>query len=182
MTKPTPSKPLTPFNRFKATYTPLYRVLLILGALAILISLGGIMNIRNLFDTFGADPFFSLSGLISTLIALPLMIASLILLAHKHPMGIRLRLSGYAVAIAGAVVGLFSSESTIARIAQEAFDGAKQQSTTEITLDMVTHATEFTLYATFYLSIGASLLFAQLWWKAWKRQCKVDAKRKKTPA
>ena len=183
MTKTTSSKPPTPFDRFKATYTPLYRVLLILSALAALVSLGGITNIRNLFNTFSADPFFSLSGLISTLVALPLMIASLILLANKHPMGIRIRLGGYATAIIGAIFGLFASDSTITRIAQEAFETAKkQQNTTGITLDMVTNATEFTLYATVYLSIVASLLFAWLWWKAWKKQCKVDAKRKNTPA
>ncbi|GEM_PF-4217108 len=171
-------QPETPFTYFKKKYSPLYRTLLILGFLAALISLANLSNIRTTFNSFSTDIFYGISSVITTLIVPAFMISSLILLWHKHPTGIRLRLAGYGASIIASVIGFFTSHTTLERITQDVLEQSRQSDAAAISLETAATLTEATFYGALYLSIGASLLFAWLWWKAWKRQIKIDAKRK----
>lgn len=168
-------QPITPFEQFKRTYTPLYRVLLVLGLFSVLFSLASIPSVRTLIEYLSQDIYYALHGLISLLIVLPLMIASLILLWHKHPVGIRLRLAGYGVSIVASIVGLFTSQETIAALAATV-QQANPQSTAGLSPEAAASITEASFYTTLYLSMFISLLFAHLWWKAWKKQLKKDKK------
>ncbi len=168
--------PDTPFTRFAARYTPLYRTLLILGIISIALSLPGIANIRLLFSTFPTDPFYAISGMVSTFIVLPLMISSLILLWNKHPMGIRIRLGGYAGSIAAATLALFTSESTLKSITDQAIEDAKRSGGTTLDPVITTQIAQASFYGALYISMLISILFAWLWWKAWKKQAKTDLK------
>lgn len=171
--EPTPD---TPFTRFTARYTTLYRILLILGILSVALSLPGIVNVRLLFATFSADPFYAISGMVSTFIVLPLMISSLILLWHKHPMGIRIRLGGYVGSITAAVLALFTSESTLKSITDQAIEDAKRSGGTTLDPVITTQIAQASFYGALYISILVSIIFAWLWWKAWKKQTKADLK------
>lgn len=164
-------------SQFKATYTPLYRVLLILGTLSVITSIPSVLNIRNVLGSLQSDPIYVISGLISTLIALPLMISSIILLWHKHPMGIRIRLAGYAVSVVAALLAFFTSEETLHKIVQQALEGA-QKSGSAISPALAQQVTEASFFGALYLSIFISGLFAWLWLKAWKKQVKADTKHK----
>lgn len=169
--------PETPFEQFKKRFVPLYRVLLILGVLAILMSLTALSSLRSVFGHFSTDPAYATSSLISALAVPALMISSLILLWHKHPVGIRLRLVGYGVSIGASIIGLFTSSATIERITKEVIDAAIRDGNGAITREFASSVTEMSFYGTLYVSIGASLLFAWLWWKAWKKQIKTDTKK-----
>ena len=170
--------PDTPFERCKKTFTPLYRTLLILGMLAALMSLTSLTSLRSIFGYFAADPMYGTSSLVAALVVPALMIASLILLWHKHPTGIRLRLIGYGISIAASIIGLFTSPATLERITKEVVDAAIRDSNGTISSEMAASLTEASFYGALYLSIVLSLVFAWLWWKAWNRQMKVDAKKK----
>ena len=169
--------PETPYERFKATYTPLYRILLILGGIAVLMSLASLTNLRAIFDYFSLDLMYALSGLISALIVPAFMISSLILLWYKHPVGIRLRLAGYGVSIVASITGLFTSPATLERLTKEVVEAAIRDGNGAITPQLAANITEASYYGALYISIGASLVFAWLWWKAWTKQVKVDAKK-----
>lgn len=178
MTKHTRQAPETPFERFKQTYTPLYRTLLVLGSIAVLISLTGLTNLRTTLGFFESDPIYATSGLISALIVPAFMIASLILLWHKHPAGIRLRLAGYAVSITASVVGLFTTAATLERITRETLEATIRNGGSGMSQELTASITESAFYGSLYLSIAINILFAWLWWKAWKKQLSVDAKKK----
>ena len=171
--------PKTPYEIFKQRYTPLYRVLLILGILAALLSLASLTNLRTIFGYFQTDPAYAISSLISALVVPALMISSLILLWHKHPTGIRLRLVGYSISILASIIGLFTSSATLERITKEVTDAAIRDGNGIITEDIAASITQASFYGTLYIGIGVSLLLSWLWVKAWKRQMKVDAKKKK---
>lgn len=170
----------TPLDNFKHNFRPLYRGLLILGLLSILFSLASISNISTLFSYLSSDIFYALSGLISLLVVLPLMISSLILLWHKHPTGIILRLSGYAVSIAAAVLGLFSAPNTIKDVVDSVYQANPQVA--ELSTDLAASIAESSFYGAFYLSIVISLLLSHLWWRAWTKQLKSDNKKSKKDA
>lgn len=168
-------EPETPLERFKATYTPLYRVLLVLAALSVVISLPGVLNLRRILDILPSDPLYAASGLVSIFVVLPLMISSLFLLVQKHPAGIHIRLGGYAAAIIASILGMFTSQETIKSVAQSALENA--QKSADITPEFALQVTEFSYFAALYFSVIISVLFAWLWWKAWKKQIRVDAKK-----
>lgn len=174
MTKISPD---TPFERFKKTYTPLYRTLLILSGIAALMSLSALTNLRTTIGHFADDPMYATSAIISTLVVPAFMISSLILLWHKHPTGIRLRISGYGVSIIASVIGLSTSPETLARVTKDIIDATVRDGNGAITHEFAANITEVSFYGSLYIAIGASLLFAWLWWKAWDTQMKVDAKK-----
>ena len=175
MTEITPD---TPFEQFKKKFTPLYRTLLILGVLAILSSLITLTNLRPVFGYFPTDPLYAISATLSSLIVPVLMLASLFLLWHKHIAGLRIRFIGYGVSIIASILGLFTSTDTISHMTREVVDTTLQNSNGIITSEIAAQITEASFFSSLYLSIGVSMLFAWLWWKAWKRQIKVDAKKK----
>ena len=175
MTEITPD---TPFEQFKKKFTPLYRTLLILGVLAILSSLITLTNLRPVFGYFPTDPLYAISATLSSLIVPVLMLASLFLLWHKHIAGLRIRLIGYGISIIASILGLFTSTDTISHMTREVVDTTLQNSNGIITSEIAAQITEASFFSSLYLSIGVSMLFALLWWKAWKRQIKVDAKKK----
>ena len=167
----------TPFERFKKTYTPLYRVLLILGVLAIFMSLAALTNLRTILNYFTSDPVYAISGTVSALVVPAFMIASLILLWKKHPTGLRLRLVGYAISIGASLLALFTSKETLTNATREVIEAAVRDGNGAITKELATSLTHASFYGSLYVSVGLSLLFAWLWWKAWKRQMKVDHKK-----
>lgn len=175
MTKQQPT-PTTPFMRFKSSYTPLYRALLVLSSLAVLISLAGLTNIRTALGYLQSDTLYALSGLITILIVPIFMISSLILLWHKHPFGIRLRLIGYLVSTIATIFGFFTSQETLNSIVQQALEASKQTQGS-LTPEMAASIGEASFFGALYIALAANLLFALLWWKAWKKQVRVDAKR-----
>lgn len=172
--------PKTPYEIFKQRYAPLYRVLLVLGVIAAFLSLASLTNVRTIFGYFQSDPIYATSSLMTALIVPALMISSLILLWHKHPTGIRIRLIGYGVSIAASAIGLFTSPTTLERIAKEVTDAAIRNSNGVMTENLAASITQTSFYGALYISIGVSLLFAWLWLKAWKRQMKVDTKKQST--
>lgn len=171
--------PPTPFEHFKKTFIPPYRVLLALGLFSILFSLTSISGVATLLDYLSTDIFYALYGLTSLFIVLPLMIASLILLWHKHPTGIRLRLAGYGASLISAVLGLFTASSTIETLTESVREATLQTSSGAISSELAASLTETSFSATIYLSMLASLLFAYLWWRTWKRQVRIDMLRAK---
>ncbi len=172
------SEPETPLERFKTMYVPLYRVLLVLGFLSVIISLPGVLNIRQILDFISTDPYYAASGLVSVFIVLPLMISSLFLLAQKHPTGIQLRLGGYAASIIAAVLGLFTSRETILTLTRDTVE-TTARSNAGISHELALQITEITYSTLLYISIAIALLFAWLWWTAWKKQMKADTKKSK---
>ena len=169
----------TPLARFKATYTPLYRVLLVLGSIAALMSLAGISNLQTIIGYFSSDVFYATSGIITAIIVPLFMISSLILLWNKHPTGIKLRLTGYALSVVATIIGLFTSQRTLTDITKNVLESA-ESATHVIGPEFATDITEVSFYGSLYVSIGASLLFAWLWWKAWKKQSYRDKKLART--
>lgn len=174
MTTHQPQLPETPYTRFKRTYTPLYRTLLILGILAALLSLTNFGNVRSLLESFDTDVMYAVSGCITTLVLPALMIASLILLWHKHPTGIRLRLAGYATSVVASTLGLFTKPETLSTLTQSVIEASQRAGNTVISDELAASMTHTTFYGALYVSIGASLLFAFLWWKAWKHQSTIN--------
>ena len=68
---PASSQPSTIFTRFKETYAPLYRVLLILSSIAALMSLTEVGSIRVALDHLYTDPFYAISGIITVAAVTP---------------------------------------------------------------------------------------------------------------
>lgn len=171
------SEPKTPLERFNATYTPLYRTLLILGGLSIIISIPSVLNLPEIIERVADDPIYAASGLVSIFVVLPLMISSLFLLSQKHPAGINLRLGGYAASVVAAVLGLFTSHDTIQKIANETLESMRESGGNLISDDLALQITEGTYLGALYISIFISVLFAWLWQRAWKHQMKSDHKK-----
>lgn len=172
---PTSSQNPSIFTRFKQTYAPLYRILLVLSSLAALASLTDVRSIRVALTHLHTDPFYALSGIITVGIVTPLLIASIILLWCKHVAGIRLRLSAYAASLIAVSFGFFTSRATITEIIRQAVEQAKA-SGSPLSPETVARITEISFYSALTLSIILSVVFAILWWKAWKRQLVFDKK------
>lgn len=172
--QPTPIAGLV--RAFKERYQPAYRVLLILSSLAALLSLTGVATIRTAIDQLPKDIFYGISGLASTLIVLPLMIASLILLWNKHPFGIKLRLIAYGATILANICSFFTSPETMRTATQEAVESAIKGNSA-MNADTAFQIAQTSFYGAIWLSIAGSILFAWLWWSAWRRQVKHDNKK-----
>jgi hypothetical protein len=162
----------TPLQRFMATYTPRYRILLILSTLAALVSLAGIGNVSTAIDFVDSDPLYAISGLLSINIVPIFMIASLFLLWSRHPVGIRLRLVGYGISIATSICGFFISSSTLETIVTRAAEIAGDNPA--LTAESAARIAETSFYGALYISIVSSAIFALLWLSAWKKQIKSD--------
>ena len=91
-------------------------------------------------------------------------------------MGIRIRLGGYAGSIAAATLALFTSESTLKSITDQAIEDAKRNGGTTLDPVITTQIAQASFYGALYISMLISILFAWLWWKAWKKQAKTDLK------
>lgn len=161
------------FIRFKSTYAPLYRTLLILSSIAALLSLADVGSIRVALDRLHMDLFSAVSGIITVCIVTPLLIASIILLWYKHPAGIRLRLAAYAASIVAVSFGFFTSRDTINETIQHSIEQAKA-SGSSMPSETVARITETSFYGALIVSIIISIGFAILWWIAWKRQISYD--------
>lgn len=166
----------TAWRRFSKRYIPLYRTLLILSSLAMVLSLFNVGSIRTSISHLGSDPIYAWAGIASTLIVLPLSLAALILLWHKHPLGIRLKLLSYLVAILVTIAGFFTSGVTLQAAINTSTDQVKRSGASGLDEASITRIAEFSFYGSLWLAIAASVVFALLWWRAWRRQQRHDTK------
>lgn len=162
-------------TRFKETYAPRYRILLILSSIAAVLSLTSVGSIRTALEHLHADFFYALGGIITVGVVTPLLIASIILLWYKHPVGIRLRLAAYAASMVAVSSCFFTSRATIDETIHHAIEQAKA-SGSSMPPETVARITEISFYGALVTSIMLNIVFAILWWTAWKRQRAFDKK------
>lgn len=163
------TKEKTPYQRFKANYKPLYRFLLILSTLSTLFSLANISKIGTVLPMFETDPVYALGVMLAATIVPVAMLASLFLLAKKHPAGIKICLAGYGLAIISNILAMFISHETIESIAKTALEqlaGSGQSIPYETALGI----TQMSFSGALYISIFINILLAGLWVKAWRQQ------------
>lgn len=174
----TSTDPTTPLERFKTTYILRYRILLILSTLGTAVSLAGIQSLPSSIGQLSNYPVYSLASMLSLIVVLPLAIAALVLLWHKHPTGIRLKLLSYAIGAGLVIISLFTIPPTL--IADTATRLAEQMSGQGyiLTVQSAEALTELSVYSAFIFTLISYGIFARLWWTAWKKQCKADSKQK----
>lgn len=159
-------------------YINFYKVMLILSTIGTSIALIAILNLRTAFDAVSIDPVYGIASIAGTLIGGTLSISALILLWQKHPTGIWLKLSAYAVSIATSIVALSASSAILVLATKETITELRNDATeygfSDATIESIVHTT---YYTAMILAIVASVVFALLWWRAWKRQVAHDLKR-----
>ena len=173
----TRQSPVTAWRWFSRRFTPLYRTLFILSTFAIVLSLFNVGSIRTSISHLGSDPVYAWAGIASTLIVLPLSLAALILLWHKHPLGIRLKLLSYLAAILVTIAGFFTSRVTLQTAIDTSIEQVKRSGASGLDEASVIRIAEFSFYGSLWLAIAASVVFALLWLRAWRRQQRHDKKR-----
>jgi hypothetical protein len=104
------------------------------------------------------------------------MISSLILLWHKHPFGIRLRLIGYLISTIATVLGFFTSKETLHTVIQRTIETSKQTQG-NLSPEVAANIGETSFYGALYIALATNVIFALLWWRAWKRQVRADKKK-----
>lgn len=158
-------------------YINFYKIMLILSTIGTSIALIAILNLRTAFEAVSIDPAYGTSSIAGTLLGGILSISALILLWQKHPAGIWLKLSAYVVSIITSIIALFTSSAILSITTKEAItelsDDAISYGFTDRTVESIVHAT---YYAAMALAIFASIVFAVLWWRAWKKQLAHDLK------
>lgn len=158
-------------------YINFYKVMLILSTIGTSIALIAILNLRTAFDAVSIDPVYGIASIAGTLIGGTLSISALILLWQKHPMGIWLKLSSYAVSIVTSIVALFASSAILALTTKETIvelrNDAAEYGFNDAIIESIVHST---YYTAMILAIVASVVFAILWWRAWKKQVVHDLK------
>jgi hypothetical protein len=165
----------TPYERFKKSYTPLYRTLLILSSIGVIVSLGSVDNTPVIFSELSHDFLYALEGIISIFIALPLLIASIVLLWKKHPVGISLRLAAYGATILSLITGFFITPERMSAAKQLAAERALTVGGS-FPKEAAENIAEASYYGAIWGSIIIALVFAALWWKAWRKQLAHDKK------
>ena len=167
------------WQRFKATYTPLYRVLLILSSLAAIYGLVSLpAGIGPAFEALASDTIRGIGLLVNLFVVLPLSLAALFLLWNKHPVGITLKLASYGLAIIATSLSFFASSATLQTIIDASAASLKDnpQTATVLGPDAVASIATTSFYTSIVIVIIGNLIFAWLWWRAVRRQTRADAK------
>lgn len=162
----------TPLNTSR--YTGFYLTLLILSTVGTTFGTFGLFGIHEAIRQFGISPIYATFSLVSILLILPVAIWALILLWLKQPLGIWLKLGTYAASITVTVGMLLSADPIVKGVTNKALTEVAKSDQT-ISGSLIENITSFTFYASFALAIIVSVIFALLWWFAWKKQADADS-------
>ena len=153
-------------------YTKFYLTLLILSTISTAFSLLGIIAMPSSIAKYlHSNPLFAYTQIASVVITLGASVG-LVLLWLKRPFGLWLKLSSYALAVVLTIVLLFSVQS----IPTDSIDEVVKQSP-QISRDMAENIFHISLYVSYGLTLVIEIVFAVLWWFAWKRQLKADSEK-----
>lgn len=147
--------------------------MLVLSTVGTLVSLYGLLSLPLYVARIGNEPVFSITNLVTAALVTPAAVLALVLLWRKHPLGIWLKLNTYgASVVAFLVLLLFTERSAITKLVEQSqADLASTGGLSEAAIEQIVNVT---YYGTLVISIVASIVFALLWWSAWKRQLQAD--------
>lgn len=160
-------------------YTKFYKTMLILSTIGTSFSLYSLLrqsvSLQNSFDLSIINGVL----VIANYAIVAVSVAALILLWHKEVLGIKLKLSAYAATIVSSIVMLFIAGPTIDKATsdlREQLEG--QEGVTQDMIDIGVSLVEPMYFIGLSGTIAISLLFAHLWWRAWKHQLEHDKNNK----
>lgn len=133
------------------------------------------MDLPKTLEYFDTAPGYTIVSLFSYFVILPAAIVALVLLWHKHHAGIWVKLATYVASVVTSIALFFVSGPVLeVTIRQITIEGGQTIASTldETTLEA---AMSGAFYASIALSVAGSILFATLWWFAWKKQVATDA-------
>lgn len=158
------------FMRFKQTYAPLYRTLLVLSSLAALASLYNFTALPWALAQLGTESLSASISIIQLLVVTPIMIVSILLLWNRDRTGLTLRIGGYL----GSIILALLSIAFPAPIPEAAITEIQSVYATQLQTTISSEDAE-TLLSTsaqlgLWLTVLFSGLFLWLWYTAWKKQ------------
>lgn len=171
-----PSIPPSKFSYQSGRYTRFYYTLLVLSTIGFVLSLPGIASLPAIAGQIPNEPLRASLNLLGNMLIAGFSITSLVLLWQKRSSGIWLKLNAYALTILFTTLNIFISGDAL----QRTIDHSKQQFSGQLPVEMIEEVTRYSYYAGFGLAIAGSLLFAILWYRAWRGQARRDAQQPDT--
>lgn len=154
-------------------YITFYKVLLVLSTLGTLVSLTGISGLRGILEIAETEPAYAWISIAGLLVSLPLALAALLLLFHKHPAGIKIKLASYAVIIVTTLLSVPFAGGALERAEEETLRQLEEQNL-PLDPELISLTTTVVFYGAVAGTVIFSVLFATLWWNAWKKQVAYD--------
>lgn len=153
-------------------YETFYLVLLILSSISTTIGIASLLGVVELPKYFTESPVYAF-GWIGSVLAWLVSVVALVLLWMKHPLGIWVKQASYGLSILGSILAVIGATPII----KEASDQAVAESNTsggEIDPAMVETFVAAGIYIAIGLTIVFNIIFAVLWYIAWKKQRAAD--------
>ena len=150
-------------------YTTFYLVMLILTTISVgfgLLSLGSIGTTIKYFDT---APLFAGLTLVQYAVTL-LMVTALVYLYKKKELGLHFLISSYGLTTICMIIFPIAAQPLVHESAAQVVAENKGK----ITIDFATNILQVTFISIAVASAFMSILFAVLWYFAWKKQVKQD--------
>ena len=150
-------------------YATFYLVMLILTTISVgfgLLSLGSISTTIKYFDT---APLFAGLTLVQYAVTL-LMVVALVYLYKKKELGLHFLISSYGLTTICMIIFPIAAQPLVRESAAQVVADSKG----EITIDFATNILQIMFMSIAVASAFMSILFAVLWYFAWKKQVKRD--------
>jgi magnesium-transporting ATPase (P-type) len=161
------TKPLTVKSPSK--YTSFYLVLLILTTIS---AVFGVLSFGAIGTTLGylqTAPIFAYNNLLQYLITI-LMVVALVFLYKKREMGLLLIISAYALTIISMIILPLATQPLVSETARQIVADSKG----ELTMEFAENFSRTVFMSIAVIGAVSSILFAVLWYFAWKKQTKRD--------
>lgn len=171
--KPTDTPPTVNQPYSSSRYIKFYFTLLILSTIGTGLALLGLFSIPETMSNLAIAPVYtilSLAGYVVTLVSA----VALVLLWQKNIAGLWLKLGSYAANLLLTVGLLITSGPVLQNVIKETTASIAEQGQA-VDESMVTSFITYFFYIGLGLAMVASVVFAILWWFAWKNQQKADS-------
>ncbi len=177
MTKPQPHTTKQPVENKPlnaSRYTGFYLTLLILSTVGTTFAFLGLIGLPDIIRQFSLSVPYAALSLFNIAVILPVSILALVLLWLKKPLGIWLKLGTYAASILVTIGLLLTVQPILDDITKEAIAELEKSSQT-VSTSLIETVTALGLYIGLGMAIVISVVFALLWWFAWKKQVEADS-------
>ena len=164
-------QPLPPIEQPKSRYTGFYLTMLILSTVGTALSMFGLAEIATYIGYLNEHTVYAVTMLVSLVVVLPVSVVALVLLWLKKLAGIWLKLGTYVASIVAAIVTLFSGSDVLKLEAEKVL---QETASAGIPASTVNALVSGMFYVALVFGIIISIVFALLWWFAWRKQRQAD--------
>jgi len=157
-------------QKTSSKYVTFYLVMLILTTISVGFGLFNLVSIGTTIKYFDTAPLFAWLTIVQYAVTL-LMVAALVYLYKKKELGLHLLISSYGLTTICMTVVPIAAQPLVREAATQIVTDSKG----EIAMDLAMNILQITFMSIAVANAFMSILFAVLWYFAWKKQVQRDS-------